>query len=141
MGRRVLPDVVVASVATPVRGRSKPGRRHILWRPDLRRNCGAIRAIFLGTGAGGAGLCHGIHSLLAGSKCLSNVGPASARGGARPGNASKIYRSKMMRRLFIALVAALVSLSSLHAQSPTPARSEAPPKAIYTPKPAYRPEW
>jgi TonB family protein len=47
----------------------------------------------------------------------------------------------MMSRLIIAGVATFVSLSSLHAQSATPARSEAPLKAIYTPKPVYRPEW
>jgi TonB family protein len=47
----------------------------------------------------------------------------------------------MMCRLIIAVVAMLVSLSSLHARSASPARSEAPLKAIYTPKPVYRPEW
>jgi TonB family protein len=47
----------------------------------------------------------------------------------------------MMSRLIIAVVATFVPLSSLHAQSATPARSEAPLKAIYTPKPVYRPEW
>jgi len=57
------------------------------------------------------------------------------------GNAGKIYKSKVIRRLLLVLVFSLVSLSSLHAQSATPARSEAPLKAIYTPKPVYRPEW
>ena len=46
-----------------------------------------------------------------------------------------------MAQLLVAFVVSLASLSSLHAQSPTPARSEAPLKAIYTPKPVYRAEW
>lgn len=64
---------------------------------------------------------------------------AAARGPV--GNASKIYKSKVIRRLLLVLVFSLVSLSSLHAQSATPARSEAPLKAIYTPRPVYRAEW
>jgi TonB family protein len=64
---------------------------------------------------------------------------AAARG--LVGNASKIYKSKVIRRLLLALVFSLGSLSSLHAQSATPARSEASLKAIYTPKPVYRAEW
>jgi TonB family protein len=47
----------------------------------------------------------------------------------------------MMRQLLLAVIVAIVSLSSLRAQSASPARGDAPPKAIYTPKPAYRPEW
>ena len=57
------------------------------------------------------------------------------------GNANKIYKSKVIRRLLLVLVFSLVSLSSLHAQSATPAGTAAPLKAIYTPKPVYRPEW
>lgn len=47
----------------------------------------------------------------------------------------------MMPGSFVALVVALVSLSSVIAQSPTPARRVAPPKAVFTPKPEYRAEW
>jgi TonB family protein len=47
----------------------------------------------------------------------------------------------MIFRLILAVVATLVSLSSLLAQSASPARPEAPLKAVYTPKPVYRPEW
>jgi len=65
------------------------------------------------------------------SKCLSNVGPASARGSPRPGwQREQEIQRKMMAYLLVAFVVSLASLSSLHAQSPTPARSEAPPKAI-----------
>jgi TonB family protein len=87
-------------------------------------------------------------------KGLSNVGPASARGSARPGwqreqdfpkqmesNVTPGCYNLIMRHLLLALIVTLASLSSLHAQSATPARSEAPLKAIYTPKPVYRAEW
>lgn len=47
----------------------------------------------------------------------------------------------MIRRLLVTLVVALVSLLSLLAQSPTPARRGTGPKAIFTPRPEYRPEW
>jgi len=46
-----------------------------------------------------------------------------------------------MRWLLLVLIVTLVSLSSLHAQSASPARAVAPPKALFTPKPEYRPEW
>src|SRR5437879_3438502 len=46
-----------------------------------------------------------------------------------------------MRKVLISLVVSLVSVSSLHAQSVTPAGQLPPPRAIYTPKPVYRPEW
>jgi len=46
-----------------------------------------------------------------------------------------------MRKVLISLVVTLASLSSLHAQSVTPAGQPPPPRAIYTPKPVYRPEW
>ena len=38
-------------------------------------------------------------------------------------------------------VVAVLSLSSLHAQSPSPLRQPPVARAIYTPKPVYRPEW
>jgi TonB family protein len=57
-------------------------------------------------------------------------------------NPSRISRRKSTRKLALILVAMLVSVSSLHAQSGTPAvAQQPPPKAIYTPKPVYRPEW
>ena len=57
-------------------------------------------------------------------------------------NASRISRRKLMREFAVVLVVALISVSSLHAQTGTPAAApQAPLKAIYTPKPVYRPEW
>ena len=47
----------------------------------------------------------------------------------------------MTRRQLLLLITTLVSLSSLHAQSPSPVRAVAAPKAIFTPKPEYRPDW
>src|SRR6059058_4409479 len=46
-----------------------------------------------------------------------------------------------MRKALISLVASLVSLSSLHAQSARPDGQPQAPRAIYTPQPVYRPEW
>jgi TonB family protein len=58
------------------------------------------------------------------------------------GNASGISRRKLMRKFVLVLLLGLLSSSSLHAQTGTPAESrQLPPKAIYTPKPVYRPEW
>ena len=58
------------------------------------------------------------------------------------GNASRISRRKLMREFALVLLVGLLSFSSLHAQTGTPAESrQLPPKAIYTPKPVYRPEW
>jgi TonB family protein len=47
----------------------------------------------------------------------------------------------MMPRLIVVLIIALVAVSSLLAQSPTPASRVTAPKAIFTPKPEYRTEW
>jgi TonB family protein len=47
----------------------------------------------------------------------------------------------MIRYLFLLLTVTLVSVSSLHAQSASPAGQQSSLKAIYTPKPVYRPEW
>jgi TonB family protein len=47
----------------------------------------------------------------------------------------------MIRYLFLLLTVTLVSVSSLHAQSASPAGQRSSLKAIYTPKPVYRPEW
>jgi TonB family protein len=46
-----------------------------------------------------------------------------------------------VREVLFVLVVTLVSASSLHAQSASPAGQPPPPRAIYTPKPIYRPEW
>jgi len=83
MDSRALLDGVVRTAVAAVRSGSKPGDRHILWRPEFRRDCDAITDIALSTCARSSGLCDGFHSLLARSKRLSNVGSASARGGAR----------------------------------------------------------
>src|SRR2546430_14611119 len=46
-----------------------------------------------------------------------------------------------MRKVLIPLVASLVSVSFLHAQSARPTGQPSPPRAIYMPKPVYRAEW
>jgi TonB family protein len=57
-------------------------------------------------------------------------------------NAEELNRMiVMMGRVVIVFVLTLVSLSSLHAQSLTPAAPGTPLKAIYTPQPAYQAEW
>jgi len=43
--------------------------------------------------------------------------------------------------MLLAGVAALMPISSLHAQPPTSLGQQAPVKAIYAPKPKYRAEW
>jgi TonB family protein len=48
-------------------------------------------------------------------------------------------RSLLRHGLF--LVATLISVSSVYAQSASPIGQPPPPKAIYTPKPVYRAEW
>jgi TonB family protein len=58
------------------------------------------------------------------------------------GHASRISSRRLIRRFALVPVVALVSVSSLHAQTGSPAvAQQPPPKAIYTPKPVYRPEW
>jgi TonB family protein len=48
----------------------------------------------------------------------------------------------MLREVLFLFVVTLVSVSSLNAQSVSPAgRQPPPPRAIYTPQPVYRPEW
>ena len=47
----------------------------------------------------------------------------------------------IMWRVLPALAVTLVSVSSLHAQSASPARQAPPPRAVYAPQPVYRPEW
>jgi TonB family protein len=65
---------------------------------------------------------------------------AAARG--LVGNASRISQRKLIREFALVLLIGLLSFSSLHAQTGTPAAArQLPPKAIYTPKPVYRPEW
>jgi TonB family protein len=47
----------------------------------------------------------------------------------------------LLREAVFLLAVTLVSVSSLHAQSPSPVRQPSPPRAVYAPKPLYRPEW
>jgi TonB family protein len=47
----------------------------------------------------------------------------------------------MRHTLLPVLVASLVSISSIHAQSANPVGQPPPPRAIHTPKPVYRAEW
>src|SRR5205085_3318031 len=47
----------------------------------------------------------------------------------------------MLHTLLPVLVASLVSISSIHAQSANPVGQPPPPRAIHTPKPVYRAEW
>src|SRR5215510_4958924 len=53
----------------------------------------------------------------------------------------RVLKSPSMLRKVLLLSVALVSVSSLHAQSASPVRQPPPPRAIYAPKPVYRPEW
>jgi TonB family protein len=47
-----------------------------------------------------------------------------------------------MRKFALLVAITLISVSSLHAQTGSPAAAQRPvPKAIYTPRPVYRPEW
>jgi len=57
------------------------------------------------------------------------------------GNARRISRRKLMRKFVLVLAMTLISVSSLHAQTGSPAAGQQLPKAIYTPRPVYRPEW
>jgi TonB family protein len=57
------------------------------------------------------------------------------------GNARRISRRKLMRKFVLVLAMMLISVSSLHAQTGSPAAGQQLPKAIYTPRPVYRPEW
>ena len=47
----------------------------------------------------------------------------------------------IMWRVLPALAVTFVSVSSLHAQSASPARQAPPPRAVYAPQPVYRAEW
>jgi TonB family protein len=47
----------------------------------------------------------------------------------------------IMWNVLPALAVSLVSVSSLHAQSASPARQAPPPRAVYAPQPVYRNEW
>jgi TonB family protein len=47
----------------------------------------------------------------------------------------------MRHTLLPVLVASLVPISSIHAQSANPVGQPPPPRAIHTPKPVYRAEW
>src|SRR4029077_9580406 len=49
--------------------------------------------------------------------------------------------TSMMCRVLAAFVVILVSVSSVHAHSASPARQPPPPRAVYAPQPVYRTEW
>jgi len=49
--------------------------------------------------------------------------------------------ASIMWRGLPALAVTLVSVSSLHVQSASPARQAPPPRAVYAPQPVYRTEW
>src|SRR5262249_8883074 len=57
------------------------------------------------------------------------------------GKGNRISRTKKLQQLALVSVLALVSISSLHAQTGSPAAKQQLPNAIYTPRPVYRPEW
>ena len=84
MGGRAFAHVVVACVPPYFRGGSKSRDRHLLRRSNIWCVCDAAPNVHLGARARRARICDGIHSLFARSKCLSNVGPASARGSIWP---------------------------------------------------------
>ena len=56
-------------------------------------------------------------------------------------DARRMSRRKLMREFALVFGIALISVSSLHAQTGSPPAAQQPPKAIYTPRPVYRPEW
>jgi TonB family protein len=56
-------------------------------------------------------------------------------------NAKRMSRRKLMREFAVVLAFTLISVSSLDAQTGSPAAGQQLPKAIYTPRPVYRPEW
>src|SRR5204863_9709379 len=89
VGARAVPYADVIGAIVLVRGGSKPGGRHILRRPDIRRYSNSVTDVFLGARDRGSRLCDAIHLLLARSKRLSNAGSASARGSLGPGSQRK----------------------------------------------------
>jgi TonB family protein len=57
------------------------------------------------------------------------------------GKIARRSRRKNVSPFALILMFAFVSVSSLHAQTGSPAAGLQPPKAVYTPRPVYRPEW
>src|SRR5436309_3023352 len=57
------------------------------------------------------------------------------------GNVTGRSRTKNVSSCSLILMFVFVSVSSLHAQTGSPAAGLQPPTAVYTPKPVYRPEW
>src|SRR6201981_899036 len=83
-----------------------------------------------------------IHYLLDRSVYRMSDPQVRAAPGGLMGKGNRISRRKKLQQLALVIVVGLFSLSSLHAQTGTPAAVRPlPPKAIYTPKPVYRPEW
>src|SRR6516225_9794158 len=141
MGGHAFPDVVVGGFSALVRGGSKPGDGHLLWRPDIRRDCDATTHLLLGTRAAGARLCDGVHYLLDRSVYRMSDPQVRAAAAGLVGSAARSSRRKQISQFALILVLALISVCSLHAQTGTPATRQQPPRAIYTPRPVYRPEW
>ena len=84
MGTRAFAHVVVAPVSPYFRGGSKSRDGNVLRRSNIWRVCYATPNVDLGARSHCSGIRNRIHSLLARSKRLSNVGPASARGSIWP---------------------------------------------------------
>src|SRR5262245_9032567 len=57
------------------------------------------------------------------------------------GNVARRSRRKNLSSFALVLLLAFLSISSLHAQTGSPAAKQQLPNAIYTPRPVYRPEW
>ena len=101
-GRALFYGAVRSSVAT-LRGGSKPGNRDLLRRSHIRRVCDTIADLDVGARATGSWFRYWLHSLLARSKCVSNVRPASAKGSTRSGwqreqNFAKKIDTRVRRR-------------------------------------------
>jgi TonB family protein len=83
-----------------------------------------------------------IHYLLDRSVYRMSDPQVRAAASALVGNGSRISQKKLIREFALLLLVGLLSVSSLQAQTGTPAATQQlAPKAIYTPKPVYRPEW
>src|SRR5436190_19743063 len=80
MGARAFAHVVIAHVPPYFRGGSKSRDGNVLRRSNIWCVCDAAPNVDLGARSHCSGIRNRIHSLLARSKRLSNVGSASARG-------------------------------------------------------------
>ena len=86
------------------RGRSQPGWRHVLRRPDLRRHRGGIAHFCLGPGIGSRRIRNRVHALPAGPQRVPDVGSPGPCGGARPpGTSLRGARSERVSNLQLQL--------------------------------------